>query len=517
MYRVLIADDEKMIRMGLASIIDWHALGYEICGEASNGSEALSYILVNKPDVVLIDIRMPKTTGLEAIKQARSYGYTGEFIVLSGFADFEYAKQAIEHNVFAYLNKPVDTDELTDALTKIKDKLDKSAAKVNSDKFYKSKAKKELIGDFLTGKLSYNEFTQSYNYKEDNYQIGIYERYSINKAEPDYDLSKLLRVNQADFEFFDFINYDNKNIVIIKGNNAIKKFQNFTGRYERELPPEKNSPLHTIFMACSNIIASPRQLPEAYEEVKRLSSTRFFCDPHQHIVTPDNMPRVNDELKNISIDEIKNKFTDLFINNIQAYNRNIIAESLKELKGVLFYSSLSIPELKNLLIDIYLAIKEKISYLYSKVEISFMPNSEAVSYILQSYYLFEIISFLSEQFEMIISSIGYSSRDSIIDDIVHYINHNYSENITLENLAPLFGYNSSYLGKIFNQKMNCNFNTYLDNVRIEHSKELLKAGKLQVYKIAEMVGYRNVDYFHIKFKKNTGMSPAEFRRSGSLF
>ena len=116
---------------------------------------------------------------------------------------------------------------------------------------------------------------------------------------------------------------------------------------------------------------------------------------------------------------------------------------------------------------------------------------------------------------MIMTSIGYSSRDSIIDDIVYYIAHNYSENITLENIAPLFGYNSSYLGKIFSKKMGVNFNTYLDSIRIEHSKELLVKNKLQVYKIAELVGYRNVDYFHIKFKKSTGMSPAEYRKQNA--
>jgi two-component system response regulator YesN len=141
-----------------------------------------------------------------------------------------------------------------------------------------------------------------------------------------------------------------------------------------------------------------------------------------------------------------------------------------------------------------------------------MANSEAINFIKQSFYLYEIIAFLSTQFEMIMSSIGYSSKDSIIDDIVHYIDHNYPENITLENIAPLFGYNSSYLGKIFSKKMGINFNSYLDNIRIEHSKELLKGDKTQVYKIAELVGYRNVDYFHIKFKKSTGITPAEFRK-----
>ena len=110
------------------------------------------------------------------------------------------------------------------------------------------------------------------------------------------------------------------------------------------------------------------------------------------------------------------------------------------------------------------------------------------------------------------SALGYSSRDNIIDDVIAYIDHNYKTNITLETIAPLFGYNSSYLGKIFSKKLGQNFNTYLDTLRVEKAKEILTTTKAPVYKVAEMVGYKNVDYFHIKFKKYTGSSPAEYRK-----
>lgn len=129
------------------------------------------------------------------------------------------------------------------------------------------------------------------------------------------------------------------------------------------------------------------------------------------------------------------------------------------------------------------------------------------------FYLYEIILFFTEQFETIMNSIGTSSKDSVLDDIIHYIEFNYASNITLENIAPLFGYNSSYLGKIFSKKMGENFNSYIDHIRIEHSKKLLRSKSLKVYQVAESVGYRNVDYFHIKFKKYVGQSPAEYRKS----
>lgn len=104
----------------------------------------------------------------------------------------------------------------------------------------------------------------------------------------------------------------------------------------------------------------------------------------------------------------------------------------------------------------------------------------------------------------------------MIDDIVHYIDHNYMKNLKLENLAPLFGYNCSYLGKLLKQKTGRSFNTYLDEVRIRVSRDLLQDSDMKVYEIAEAVGYSNVDYFLLKFKKSLQCSPLEYRRNAGI-
>jgi two-component system response regulator YesN len=190
----------------------------------------------------------------------------------------------------------------------------------------------------------------------------------------------------------------------------------------------------------------------------------------------------------------------------------MVAETLKDLQTRLYNASDSIDCIKLFLADLYLQIKEQMNHLYSNITIPFSSNTDIIRSIEEKYYLYEIILFFTEQFEVIMSAIGNSTRDSVLDDILHYINHNYASNITLENIAPLFGYNSSYLGKIFSKKMGENFNSYVDHIRIEKSKELLLKEDMKVYSIAEKVGYRNVDYFHIKFKKYVGQSPAEFRK-----
>ena len=175
----------------------------------------------------------------------------------------------------------------------------------------------------------------------------------------------------------------------------------------------------------------------------------------------------------------------------------MLAETLTQLTNELYHAADSIDSIRLFLTDLYLQIKEQANRLYNGTNIPFPSNADIIRLIEEKYYLYEIILYFTEQFEMIMSSIGNSSRESVLDDILHYINHNYASNITLENIAPLFGYNSSYLGKIFRKKMGENFNSYVDHVRIKHSMELLCSSELKVYAIAEKVGYRNVDYLSL--------------------
>ncbi len=517
MYKVLIADDESIIRRGLKSIIDWKASGFEICAEAANGSEALHFIEENPVDLILMDIKMPKLHGLDALKAAREAGFTGKFIILSGFSDFHYAQTAIPYGIVSYLTKPVDIDALLAALLKAKQELDAEATLHEKNQIYASIAREGILRDLMSGKIASSEIHPAtaveLGLDQDIYQVITYEKYSYNLDDVSYNFTDLLRVTNIRDTACDSLLIGTSNVLLLKGKSAIDKFNNVIGHYEKELPPEKNSPLDSIFITCGRTVCDLSGIALSYSDAVTLLEHRFFCDESQHVMTPESAPKPTGSHAYADRESILGEYTDLFVGHIQSFNRNRIAESLTSLRSDLYHAPFSIDEEKNLLIDLYLRIKEKLFSLYPASQIPFIANSEAVHCITHSYYLYEIITFLSEQFDMIMSTIGYASKDSIIDDIVHYIDHNYSENITLEKISPLFGYNSSYLGKIFNKKMNVNFNTYLDQIRIEHSKDLLKNSSLQVYRIAEAVGYRNVDYFHIKFKKYTGSSPAEYRKA----
>ena len=158
-------------------------------------------------------------------------------------------------------------------------------------------------------------------------------------------------------------------------------------------------------------------------------------------------------------------------------------------------------------------VKSIITHTYGSMDIPFPNNAAIISTLEEKCYLYEILQFFTIQFEMAMNAIGSPTKESVMDGILQYIRHNYQENLKLGTLAELFGYNSSYLGKVFSKAAGRNFNVYIDEVRIENSKKLLLDHDYKVYEISQLVGYTNVDYFHKKFKKYVGMSPAEYRKS----
>lgn len=124
MYKVLLVDDEVFVRKGLRNLINWNACGFEICGEAENGTEAFNWITKNRPELVITDIRMPVLGGLELISKVTETGMDAvSFIILSGYGDFKYAQQAVRYNVHDYILKPIDEEELKSALLKLSEQL----------------------------------------------------------------------------------------------------------------------------------------------------------------------------------------------------------------------------------------------------------------------------------------------------------------------------------------------------------------------------------------------------------
>lgn len=522
METLFIADDESSIREGLKYIIDWESLGFRLCGEASNGEAALTQILALQPSLVLLDAKMPKIRGTEVIRLARESGYHGKCIILSGYSDFRYAQEAIKGGVSFYLTKPIDEDELCQTVMKIKETLSTERQHSSHLAAYKSKAKsvvlRELMTDTLGTPLS-KEDCIYFRLNADSYQVVICEDFHTQSAAAPYTFAELLKVTNKDNNIFEHLEIDSTDIVLLKGSLGLNRLTDFLERFDNRTL-QAGSPLESMFLAYGRPVSALADIHLSYQDASALLGRRFFCSQEQHAMGFDMLPDISSDANTLSAhhnvlhlnENTLRDYSEQFASYIQSYNRKMTVAALSELEESLLKVPGPISDIKLFLTDLYLQIKEIINRNYTSAEIPFTANSAVIEFIGSQNYLYEIIRFLSEQFEMIMSATGNPSRDTILDDVLYYIDHNFRNNIKLETIAPLFGYNSAYLGKIFTRSVGESFNSYIDHKRIDQSKQLLLENNLKVYEIAEQVGYKNVDYFHKKFKKYVGISPAEFRK-----
>lgn len=512
MYTILVADDEAIIREGIKVLFDYAALGFSICGEAADGDQALAQIQALQPDVVLMDIRMPGLTGLEVIRQARAQGYRGKVIIVSSYSDFKYAQEAIRQGVQYYITKPIDEEELEQVLRDFKTAFDRERSARNASEHYRQKARSTIVKELLlgTGALP-PQAAAEIGLLADRYQAVILEKYSQAQPEELPDFASLLRVNNQEGRFFEATVLEGAQVLLLKGEAAGQRFRALLERFQHEKSAPHRELPGNCFLCCGEPVTRLQDICLSYCQALRAQSRRFFCQQEQHVLPYSALPP-EDTIHPVLTRELPGEYTQQLLRYIQSFNRNMLAQTLKELQEQLTHSSDSEEAIKLFFTDLHLQVKEQMRRLYPGSDIPFYSNAQLIRCIDQASYLYEITRFLVQRFEVMMSSIGSSNRDSVLDDILHYIDHNYPENITLESIAPLFGYNHSYLGKIFTKKMGQSFNSYVDHVRIEQAKRLLLRDDSKVYAIAQQVGYKNVDYFHLKFKKYVGQSPAEFRK-----
>lgn len=518
MYKVLVADDEKNIRDGLMCILDWPELGFEIAYEASNGMEAMEIILSQNPDLVLMDIRMPKMYGTELIEKVREEGYTGEFIVLSGYADFSYAQTAIRYGAHCYLTKPIDEDELLQAVNKVLEKLKQSELNAKKIKRYSLKAKDVILHELVTGTYSLDSADSKLPHElndmgllSDCYQVIIYEKYGLSQEDDKYDLAELLKASGHEKDILEYFTEEENEVILLKGAVAIDRFEHFLKKYVSE-DPMKGSPMDSLFISYGRPVKSYDEIYLSFEEAYSLSKRRFFCTQGQHTLGYDELPDVGKTMSVRPDREMLTKYSERVIACIFSFNRNLLAETLFVMESLLYNCDETAFHVKLFMADFIISTFEGIKANMTGEDINLMGNAQIIEQVQKFNFLFEIIQYFTEELSKIMDSMGHPGRDAIIEDILYYIDHNYQNSLKLETIAPLFGYNSAYLGKVFSKSVGETFNSYVDRKRIDKAKELL-SGELKVYEIAKIVGYAHVDYFHMKFKKYTGVSPAEYRKT----
>lgn len=245
MMNVFIADDEQIVLEGLQQIIDWEANGFSICGTAANGQDTLDKILVLNPDLVLLDIRMPKMSGIEVVKAAVESGFAGKFIILSGLSDFKLAQTAMRYGVDFYLTKPIDEEELEHSVCVVRDLILEESKNSRSYTQYRDKARDHILREILLNTCDYHTLNlQELHLDSDIYQIITYTNYNQNVLHPAWNFSDLIRVTNQDNNTYDILEIEQRKVILLKGHFAVERFRNLQSHYRAK--PQR-APLSTPY------------------------------------------------------------------------------------------------------------------------------------------------------------------------------------------------------------------------------------------------------------------------------
>lgn len=499
MYKVMIIDDEVIIREGLKVVIDWHLYGFHVIGEATDGEEGLELVLKFQPDLILVDIRMPGLDGIQLIERLRQAGYEGQVIILTGFAEFEYAQKAVQLDVFSYLLKPIDELELIQALKVLKDKLDEASEQMR-------------IMDEHTNELALRKYHELmlhglWDEEEDPYldDKGFYLTVLV-AANTGEDESGFVAFRETVKKYTDrqmsavFMMHGQTAIIIYKNktfNQLDVILHDLYKKLQRRLEIKP-------FITVGRRVDKFRQLNLSYQDANGLLSRKFLFR-NEDIIFWNAYIKEKTDHEGLIFD------TQYIYGLVEIGNLEAMEVYLSKFSFQLTQSELAVNRIRGLCINGYIELKEKILINYPKLQHLFPGQYEIIDRIYESENLQEIIEFFYETFERISSKVCDGDKGNTIKRVLNYVHSNYNKNLKLEGLARLFGYNSSYMGTLFKKEVGRPFNTYLDELRIEHAKELLESGQFKVYEVAEKVGYKSVDYFYTKFRKYVGVSPKAYR------
>lgn len=502
MYRVLIADDEEIIRRGFVEFIPWTELGFEVVHTCENGSQVIEYLENNNVDFILTDIIMVGITGLDIAKHVYENKIPTVVCLVSGHRDFEYARQAIKYNVNYYLTKPTDFNDMIEMVKEVKKTLD--ARKPSSEEL--AALQENFFLDFFIGnhteynaaasmakKLGFNPdkmFICPFWITVKNFDKYIEEKWNYGKELLFTAILNFLRDGLKQFILYNIMISNNEGLFIAVLHTSDAGAED-TLKSSLESVCESIQYLMelTIYYKAGTSFSNLRDfsehllsstLSDTYKDSADLFHGRILLmEMYKNIMCSlilGNKDRLDTLTKNLSYQS-----SELDLKTIKAYLSElteIILDKLKNMDGASFD-------------DIYRDYSKKIDDADDKKE------------------LFNIIrEFLFTVSENI--NMRNPSSEAVIKKVKEYISAHYADNISLNDVANNVFLNASYLSRLFKQCTGENFRDYLISVRINKAIELIKQQKYKIYEISEICGYKNPKYFTQQFKQVTGLSPREY-------
>ncbi|SFE84497.1 two-component system, response regulator YesN [Paenibacillus catalpae] len=538
MYRVLIIDDEEPLREAIRILGDWKGLGVSEVLEATDGKRGLELIAQQPIDLVMVDMKMPGMSGAELLQVLERDYPDLPAIVISGYNDFEYTRQAIRSKVVDYLLKPINRHDLNAALRKAVDLLE--ARRVRESEFINRNITLNMSLPKLKEKMYLSIIDRSFRSQTNEAFLPL-----IGADDPDNRFAAVVlrmlnmeQVRQARFHSdVDLLHFAVGNML---NEIAGEYFQAFSfaspkqdreliviltmkGAYQEDIAYRSLHQMNKALAALQDLLgivavagigtpcSSIMEIANSYEMAKAAINGINLLKLKGYFVT-------NTAQKPVQENPLISGRIQLFRAAIEAGNtagaRSILSEALKRWSSGEAFTLGEAEQTLNrcivLLNDMSLELgvpREKLP-LMEEHPIRFMGLSDDFTSFEQfSQMLDEALSFYLEQIRLTQSA----NRPFEIGDIKAYIDNRYYEDIKISMFADKYFLSREYIMKLFKQQFGCGIHEYVQRIRMAKAKELLDDPSLKIQDISEMLGYKDKNYFSKAFRNYFSISPTEYR------
>ncbi len=524
MWKLVIADDERLIVRGLTRMVNYHSLGVEIVAEAHNGRELMHCLEMLEPDIVLTDITMPEKNGLEVQQWYVAQGGKAKFIFISGYQEFAYVQEALKNGAVDYLLKPVGQKELEEALKRAIQKLEEQTTvemfKTEKDEFQK------LFEDINNGRNYENEdlyrlFREEEIDFHDCFYVGICAgicpEIAARMSESSFGQFNLTRFsvfNQISAAFAGqkngFVVKKDENALHIMGVFPKAEQDCFVEKYIEPIrqQTERQSGVE-ICMGIGTPADKPSGMLQSYKEGKFAFELYHFEE--QKVIESGEIHREY----NVSFEDYRDSVEQAF--------RSIIAKDTKVMDKIrtvmdnieaIHYGNWNaiIMRTMNFAGDLGAKLNQ-----YRLLDVDFYEmQNELQEQVESNYTMSSLKRCIEEHYEELLRRVyskGRSQDKVLIEDVKQYITEHYTEELSIKELAEVACVSPNYFSAMFKKETGQNYKAYLTSIRMEEALRLLQETDYKTYEIGEKVGYNNVRRFVDAFKQIYSVSPMEYKKS----
>ena len=544
MLKIFLAEDEVVVRETIKRMIPWEELGFELVGEAADGEMALPLLLRQQPDLLITDIKMPFMDGLTLARLAKKEIPGLKVVILSGYDDFNYAKQAIGIGVEDYLLKPITKNALIERLSEIRSRYEhEKTQKEYYEKFqremqaYEKNSSRDFFEALVGGSMdmmevykraeklgldivaeAYNVLIFTMNCDEDF--SGQRDEYSSWEAESLELLENFFAGHSSAMLFrSNIFSYG----VLLKGQRETieENTRACVGEIRKILSRQDGR--REWFLAVGQSVERLSQIQKSYHTASRAFSQRYLYD--ENILYYDEMETMehpggqaetedNAYLQKVDVNALNPAILQKFLSNgLQEETENFVKD---------YFYAIGQEPMESLVFRNYVILNVRFSV------ISFIKGLGCDTNEMESADTEEVLAesgknmesaiayakkMISQAIEIRDQNSGNKNR-SILKTAVDFIDSHYmDEEVSLNTVANVANVSSNHFSALFSQNMGQTFIEYLTTLRMNKAKELLRCTGMRSSEIAGEIGYKDAHYFSYLFKKTQGMTPSDYRKA----